>query len=192
MVMLRDYAGYPWAELPPGSLVVDVGGGVGGSALAILRKHPHLRFVVQDLAIVVENEGRKVSISPFLIFINTNNIQFWAREHPEAMADRRVILQGHDLFAPQPAQATPVAVFLLRCISHDWNTSAMRNMLRALVAGATPHTRVVIIDNVVPYTSKISITSEIPCDPAFKPPAPLLSSAGNEGVFDRDMIVCSF
>ena len=45
--------GYGWEHLPEGSLVVDVGGGVGSQSLTLASHHPHLRFVVQDREFVV-------------------------------------------------------------------------------------------------------------------------------------------
>jgi ubiquinone/menaquinone biosynthesis C-methylase UbiE len=50
-------AGYAWANLPKGSTVVDVGGGVGAQSLTLATHHPHLRFIVQDLPSVVTPEG---------------------------------------------------------------------------------------------------------------------------------------
>jgi O-methyltransferase domain len=41
-------AGYDWERLPEGSLVVDVGGGVGAQSLTVAQHHPQLRFVIQD------------------------------------------------------------------------------------------------------------------------------------------------
>jgi hypothetical protein len=52
-------AGFAWQDLPKDSLVVDVGGGVGSAALAVLRAHPHLRFLIQDLPGPIAR-GRKV------------------------------------------------------------------------------------------------------------------------------------
>lgn len=40
-------AGYDWASLPEGSLVVDLGGGHGDAAVAVASRFPHLRFLVQ-------------------------------------------------------------------------------------------------------------------------------------------------
>jgi tRNA G46 methylase TrmB len=40
-------------SLPEGSLVVDVGGGVGSQSLTLAKHHPQLRFVVQDRESVV-------------------------------------------------------------------------------------------------------------------------------------------
>jgi 6-hydroxytryprostatin B O-methyltransferase len=42
-----------------GSVIVDVGGGVGSASLAILNKFPELRFVVQDLPAPIA-DGRRV------------------------------------------------------------------------------------------------------------------------------------
>ena len=47
------FAGYGWEHLPEGSLVVDVGGGVGSQSLTLASNHPQLRFVVQDRESVV-------------------------------------------------------------------------------------------------------------------------------------------
>ena len=64
-------AGYGWEHLPEGSLVVDVGGGVGSQSLTLASHHPQLRFVVQDResvvgdAIVVHASNR---ISPIQIW----------------------------------------------------------------------------------------------------------------------------
>jgi hypothetical protein len=46
---------YPWHELSSGSIVVDVGAGVGTSAMLIAKEHSHLRLVVQDRGKVVED-----------------------------------------------------------------------------------------------------------------------------------------
>ena len=51
--LLLNFVGYGWERLPEGSLVVDVGGGVGAQTLVLANHHPQLRFVVQDLESVV-------------------------------------------------------------------------------------------------------------------------------------------
>jgi hypothetical protein len=45
--------GFPWKDLAPGSLVVDVGGGVGSAVLALLGEYPQLKYAVQDLPVVI-------------------------------------------------------------------------------------------------------------------------------------------
>ncbi|KAJ7101320.1 O-methyltransferase [Mycena belliarum] len=46
--------GFRWGELPGGSIVVDVGGGIGHASMTIAQKHPTLRIVNQDLGPAVE------------------------------------------------------------------------------------------------------------------------------------------
>ena len=46
--------GFPWQDLPDGSLVVDVGGGIGSTAMLLAHTFPHLKFVVQDRPSVAE------------------------------------------------------------------------------------------------------------------------------------------
>ena len=48
-------AGYTWGQLPGGSLIVDVGGGVGSQSLILAKHHPQLRFVVQDREAVLRD-----------------------------------------------------------------------------------------------------------------------------------------
>jgi len=45
--------GLEWQNLPEGSTVVDVGGGVGSQALSVARANPKLKVVIQDRAPVV-------------------------------------------------------------------------------------------------------------------------------------------
>jgi len=53
--------GYTWENIAEGSLVVDVGGGVGSQSLTLATHQPHLRFVVQDRESVV---GDAVEVHP--------------------------------------------------------------------------------------------------------------------------------
>lgn len=46
--------GFEFAALPEGSLIVDVGGGMGNLTMALSKAHKHLRYVVQDRAEVVQ------------------------------------------------------------------------------------------------------------------------------------------
>lgn len=54
--------GFPWEELPKGTRVVDVGGGVGTACREVMKKNPLLNFTVQDLPSVAE-QATTVSIS---------------------------------------------------------------------------------------------------------------------------------
>jgi tRNA G46 methylase TrmB len=50
---ISNFVGYDWEHLPQGSLVVDVGGGVGAQSFTLAKHHPQLRFIVQDRESVV-------------------------------------------------------------------------------------------------------------------------------------------
>lgn len=43
---------YPWAETAPDAVVCDVGGSNGHIMFHLVRAHPHLQIVVQDLEII--------------------------------------------------------------------------------------------------------------------------------------------
>jgi len=57
--------GYGWGELPPGSLVVDVGGGVGTQALTLASHYSNLCFIVQDREAVI-GDATEVPITNFV------------------------------------------------------------------------------------------------------------------------------
>lgn len=40
---------YPWADVPQDAVICDVGGSSGHIMLDLVRVHPHLQVVVQDL-----------------------------------------------------------------------------------------------------------------------------------------------
>jgi hypothetical protein len=89
------YLGFAWHALNPGSLIIDVGGGLGGSTMALAREHPHLRFVVQDRGAVIQ-EGYKVHIiiTSSACHGELTFFQYWSQAFPEALNDGRVKLQG--------------------------------------------------------------------------------------------------
>ena len=51
---LKFCQGFDWAGLGEGSLVVDVGGGIGSTSMTLAKAFPHLRFCIQDRLKVVE------------------------------------------------------------------------------------------------------------------------------------------
>ncbi|KAG5635741.1 hypothetical protein DXG03_005252, partial [Asterophora parasitica] len=46
---------YDWKDLLAGSVIVDVGGGVGTWSLVLAREFPDFEFVVQDLSVVIQD-----------------------------------------------------------------------------------------------------------------------------------------
>lgn len=144
-------AGFDFASLPPGSTVVDVGGGVGTASLPILRACPQLKLVVQDTEEVVR-------VAP----------GFWEKQYPEALEAGRVSFQVQSFFDAQPSPSfSPSgekgeggkeqeqeleqgpAAFLLRMIMHNWPDAHCEKILGRLRAAAGAGTRLVLVDSVL-------------------------------------------
>ncbi|KAJ8519047.1 hypothetical protein ONZ45_g3949 [Pleurotus djamor] len=121
-----------WQTLPDGALVVDVGGGVGTSALSLNSNFPSFNIVVQDLPAAI-NGAKNV----------------WAAKRPEAIQTGRVRLEIHDFFSPQTR--TGPAVFLLKQILHDWSDEYCVKILSHLRNAAIPQTKLVIMDSIMPF-----------------------------------------
>ncbi len=140
--------GFPWLELSPRSVVVDVGGGIGSTSMLLANAFPQLRFVIQDRPPVVEM-GVTVCGHFRIFLVKAHNcsfvIQAWRARHPEMLENGRAVFQAHDFFKPQPPYPAELdaektipppdseglnvkgkdvpAVFLLRVITHDWPDS---------------------------------------------------------------------
>ncbi|KAF8185273.1 O-methyltransferase [Mycena galopus ATCC 62051] len=153
-------SGFKWSDLPKNSVIVDLGGGVGSTALIIAKAVPHVNLVVQDRSSVIEDAQI-----------------YWGEAAPELLDSGRVKLEVHNFFAPQPLKN--VAVFLLRWIMHDWADPFAVQILRHLREAATPETKLVTVDIILPYTcSDATVTTYIPGAARPPAPAPLLSNMG--------------
>ena len=60
--VLRIIIGFDWTALPPDSVVIDVGGGVGAASLPIVRSCQNIKLVIQDTENFV-HEAPKVCIT---------------------------------------------------------------------------------------------------------------------------------
>ena len=106
---------FPWDALPPSSLVIDVGGGIGGVSARIAAAHTHLRCVVQDRPQVADMAAK-----------------VWA-ERPDVqkmIEEGRMVFQAADFFAPQPGtypgaeEGQKASVFVLTRVLHNWTDEA--------------------------------------------------------------------
>ncbi|KAH9856853.1 S-adenosyl-L-methionine-dependent methyltransferase [Lenzites betulinus] len=128
--------GFPWADLPPESILVDVGGGIGSTSLTAAQAHPHIQVVVEDRPQVVEIAASS-----------------WGPTYAPLFDSGRMSFRVRDLFAPfepLPSGKAP-DVFLLRLVLHDWQDEDSRNMLTKLRAAAGPNTKLLIGDMLLPY-----------------------------------------
>jgi hypothetical protein len=107
--------------------LVDVGGGFGHLAMALLARYPALRATVLDLPHVVAAAARHA-----------------AEEDPDVLA--RLSFVGGDMFRDLPSADT----YVLRAIVHDWDDASVLRVLGHCRAGLAAGGRVVCVDNVLP------------------------------------------
>ncbi|KAA1478069.1 S-adenosyl-L-methionine-dependent methyltransferase [Dentipellis sp. KUC8613] len=126
---------YDWQDLAPGSVIVDVGGGVGTSAFPLSRKFPDLKVIIQDLPNVIEDAKK-----------------LWSTKMPEAITSGSVEFEVHDFFTPQTQRAA--SIFLLKLILHDWSDEYAAKILKHLREAATPATKLILVDTIISYTCR--------------------------------------
>lgn len=130
---------YAWERLPAGSLVVDVGGGIGHISTAVAQNHALLKFQVQDFSDLAE-ESRVLQQS--------------------AGVSDRVQFCPHSFFEPQPETCRRAAVYFLRNIMHNWPDLYCRRILKPIVEAMGPDSRLLVCDIVLPESNTMPKTQE--------------------------------
>ncbi|KAJ7596525.1 S-adenosyl-L-methionine-dependent methyltransferase [Mycena floridula] len=168
---------FDWKALPPGSVVCDVGGGVGAASMRIAKVAPDVRVVIQDLPAVVA-QGKEM----------------WKRDFPEAINSGRIKFQAHNFLTPQPV--TDATIFLLKSVLHNWSDQYNIKILSHLRTAATAKTKLLVVDSLISYTCDSSEASEVEFESQADriAPKPLLPTFGaaNAGMFAMDMAMMSW
>ncbi|KAI0761038.1 S-adenosyl-L-methionine-dependent methyltransferase [Trametes elegans] len=161
---------FPWAELPPHSVLVDVGGGIGSTSLTVAQAHPHIKVVVED-------RPQLVASAP----------SSWGPQLAPIFDSGRMTFRARDLFAPwAPLQSGSAPnVFLLRLVLHAWEDDDCRSILRQLRAGAGAGTKLLIGDILLPYACGGQ-------DAFVRDDVPVLANLGVANVhgYQLDVMVC--
>ncbi|KAF9261543.1 S-adenosyl-L-methionine-dependent methyltransferase [Marasmius fiardii PR-910] len=168
----NDVKAFDWASLPAGSLVVDIGGGIGNVTHSVARKFEGLKFVIQDRPGTIEDA--KV---------------WWAGQMPEAISSGRVALEGHDFFSPQPEHLqNTVSVFMIKQVLHNWSDDQCIKILKCLREAAKPDTVLLAIEYILPYACRDPNGAKggIPGTVPREAPEPLLANYGLVGEMEYD------
>lgn len=78
--------GFPWEELPVGTVVNDLGGGLGHISMSLHRQYPNLSFKLQDLPERVQQAQTEI----------------WPTLCPEAIVEGKVEFKGIDILKETP------------------------------------------------------------------------------------------
>ncbi|KAL2444816.1 hypothetical protein ABEF95_017277 [Exophiala dermatitidis] len=149
-------AGFPWSSLPPNSVVVDVAGNVGHTAVAIARAtHPSVRVIVQDLPkIIARATNPETSVLPEDLLRGEaeykSESESLSLSQSESASRPRISFMPHNFYLPQPIPSA--AVYFLRMILHDYSDPWALKILRAIVPAMGPDSKIVIMDQVMPDT----------------------------------------
>lgn len=95
---------------------------------AIAKKHPRLRFIVQDLP-KIASAGRDALQK--------------TTEGDESVASR-ITLMGHNFLEPQPV--TDADVYMFRFVVHDWPDKYVVRILRNIRPAMKDSSRIIIMD----------------------------------------------
>lgn len=147
---------FPWRDLPHGATVVDVGGGVGGFSMQLLRVYPHLNCVVEDRAEVVRQGEQEV----------------WPQQAPDLLQSGKVKFLAHDFFKPNPIEGADV--YFLRGVLHDWSDEYCVQILIGICNAMSDKSRLLLCEQVM--------NSPYGCDELAPAPYPL---PANYGYFSR-------
>ena len=116
-------SGYDFSALHK---IVDVAGGHGSLLIGILRANPHLRGLLFDRAVIVEQAGRRIE--------------------SERLAGRceRV---GGDFFESVPTGGDG---YILKHIIHDWDDERVMRILGNCRRAMAPGSRLLVVETVIP------------------------------------------
>ncbi|KAI4213304.1 MAG: hypothetical protein LQ351_004045 [Letrouitia transgressa] len=115
--------GYDWEGLG-NATVIDVGGSAGHLSMALAKKFPKLKFIIQDMKETVEENRRNL---------------------PAEFQDR-ISYEIHDFFTPQPIKAD---IYLMRHIVHSWPDKWVIKLLKETAVAMEPNSKIIIVETIV-------------------------------------------
>ncbi|RDB19776.1 3-O-methyltransferase 2 [Hypsizygus marmoreus] len=162
---------FPWRDLPPGSTVCDVGGGIGNITMQLAKMYPHLKLKLQD--------------TPDRITQAATNV--WPAECPLAIVEDRIEFKAMDFFVESPIKGCDI--YYLKNIIHDWPARECIKILSGVRNAMKSTSRVLIHEHVLQHADRVAEIKS-----AFaQAPEPLLPNYGvgriRQYSIDLDMMV---
>lgn len=118
------------------STVVDVGGSHGQVSIAIARKYPDIKCIVQDLPDTISGLDSQV---------------------PMDLKDR-VSGMEHDFLTPQPVKDADI--YLLRWILHDWSDKYCVKILQSLTPALKKGAKIIKNDICIPQPGQLGVLAD--------------------------------
>ncbi|KAJ3761994.1 S-adenosyl-L-methionine-dependent methyltransferase [Lentinula raphanica] len=122
---------YPWTLQPVGTTICDVGGGNGHVTMNLIKTHPHIKLVIQDQPQVIEMAR-----------------EFWAKEYPTAIDQRRVEFVPFDFFKDTAVHGCDF-YYVCQSLPRDWPDAESELILKNVRKAMKPSSRVIIHDTVL-------------------------------------------
>jgi len=116
--------------------ILDVGGSHGQVSIAIARRFPDVKCIVQDLPDTINGLGSRV---------------------PEDLKDR-ISGMDYDFLTPQPVKEADI--YLFRWILHDWSDKYCVKMLQSLIPALKKGAKIVISDICIPQPKQLGISAD--------------------------------
>ncbi|EJU00015.1 S-adenosyl-L-methionine-dependent methyltransferase [Dacryopinax primogenitus] len=122
----------PVQDLGPKVTLVDVGSGVGGLSMQLMKRNPGWKLVLQDQQVLIPQMEA-----------------FWKKDVPEIVESGRVTFLGHSFFEPAPLPPAPEDspyVFMIKSVLHNWPDDLAAKILENLLPAAPPGTVLMIVN----------------------------------------------
>ncbi|XP_006460606.1 hypothetical protein AGABI2DRAFT_117546 [Agaricus bisporus var. bisporus H97] len=122
---------FPWGQLPKGTSVCDVGGGVGNISIQLAKSYPSLHLVLQDLPHQLKFAEEET----------------WPELCPEAISEHRIEFIPLDFFQESPKRSCDI--YYLKNILHDWNDVYCITVLKNVKGAMSSSSRIFIHEFIV-------------------------------------------
>ncbi|KAG5715281.1 Sterigmatocystin 8-O-methyltransferase [Termitomyces sp. T112] len=127
---------FPWGQYPPGTIVNDVGGGIGTMAMELIKAFPNLLLKLQDRPKRIHQAETEV----------------WPELLPSAIAEKRIEFKAIDFFVESPIEGCDV--YYLKHILLHWSDEKCVRILRNIRAVLKPSACILLHDYVLQHTNR--------------------------------------